>query len=191
MPRPESGVAPVPAYLTDLIVVERDMTLPKVSVGEILALQGEGGSDPWAYVKLMADASTTSTASIATALAFTPPTNSVVIFEGQLFLQAASITTGARPGVAWPSAGVLQTIARIESPNSATAAAVRFAGGAASANVAATGIPVANQSAFGQIQGTLATGAVVTGSVVITIASEIAASEVRLMANSWLRWRTI
>lgn len=157
------------------------------------ALDGKAaiGSDPWTYVKLASNATTTVTANTDTALAFTPPTNSVVIFEGQLFLQAAVTTTGARPGIKWPTAGVLQNIARVESPNSATAAALRFWGNTGAANAAATGVAVANEGLFGQVQGTIVTGATVTGNLIVTLASEIAGSEVRLMANSWLRWRTI
>ena len=155
------------------------------------AWQAPTGSDPWNYVKLAVNATTTGTANIDTALAFAPPALSTVVFECQLFLRAAATTTGARPGLKWPTVGVLQNIARAESPSSATAAALRFWGNTAAANAAATGVAVANEGLFGQIQGTIVTGPVVTGNLIVTLASEVAASEVRIMANSWLRWRTI
>lgn len=150
-----------------------------------------GSSDPWTYVKLDADATTTTTANSNTALAFTPPPLSVVIFEGQLFLQAAATTTGARPGLKWPTLGVLQNIARVESARSATASVLRFWGNTTTANAAATSVAVANEGLFGQIQGTIVTGPVVTGDLIITLASEVAGSEARIMANSWLRYRVI
>ena len=148
-------------------------------------------SDPWTYVKLANNATTTGTANVDTALAFTPPANSVVIFEGQLFLQAAATTTGVRPGIKWPTGGVLQNIAKVESPNSATAAALRFWGNTATANAAATGVAVANEGIFGKVEGTIVTNDTVTGNLIVTLASEVSGSEVRLMANSWLRYRAI
>ena len=168
-----NGVAPLIGGLVPLL------NLPSLS------------GDPWTYVKLASTATTTGTANIDTALAFAPPALSTVIFEGQLFLQAAATTTGVRPGLKWPTLGVLKNIARVESPSSATASALRFWGNTATANAAATGVSVANEGLFGQIQGTIVTGPVVTGNLIVTLASEVAASEVRIMANSWLRWRTI
>lgn len=152
---------------------------------------GGGGSDPWTYVKLEATAATTTTASVDSSLRFAPPANSVVIFEAQLFLQTAITTTGARPGIRWPTAGILQNIARAESPNSVTAGALRYWGTTVTATAAATAIAVANEGFYGSIEGTMVTGGTVTGDLIITIASEIAGSEARIMANSWIRYRTI
>ena len=199
----EAAPDPHPQYLTQ---TEGDgRYLPEASRGAangvaplnalglvpLVNLPSLGGGDPWTYVKLAENAATTGTANIDTALAFAPPPLSTVIFEGQLFLQAAATTTGARPGLKWPTVGVLQNIARVESPSSATAAALRFWGNTSAANAAATGVAVANEGLFGQVQGTVVTGPVVVGNLIVTLASEIAASEVRIMANSWLRWRVI
>ena len=156
-------------------------------IGDIAGLS----ADPWTYVKLADNATTTATANSDTDLAFSPPPLSTVIFEGQLFLQAAATTTGARPGLKWPTLGVLQNIGWVMSPSSATAFASRFWGNTNTANAAATGVAVANEGLFGQVQGTLVTGPVVTGNLIVTLASEVAGSEARIMANSWLRWRTI
>ena len=177
----------MPVSGTDLVLVERAGVLYKATAADFSA----GGSDPWTYVKLASNATTTGTANVDTALAFTPPANSVIVFESQLFLQTAATTTGARPGLKWPTAGVLQNIARAESANSVTAGILRYWGTTATAAALATAIGVANQGFFGQVQGTLVTGATVTGNLIITIASETSGVEARIMANSWLRWRTI
>lgn len=150
-----------------------------------------GGSDPWTYVVLGANATTTGTASIDTALAFTPPANSIVRFEGELFLQSAATTTGPRPGLKWPSAGILQNIGRVEMANSGTAAILRFFGNTSPQSALGTGMAVIDQGWYGSVRGTIVTDSSVTGDLIVTLASEVAASEVRIMANSWLAYRTI
>lgn len=151
---------------------------------------GGGGSDPWTYVKLAETAITTVTQNTVTALGFTPAANSHYIFEGMLFLQTAATTTGARPGIAWPT-GTTQDSAWMLAPNNATGFVSRFWGVPNTANAAATAIAVANEGLHGRFEGQFITGASTSGNLAITIASEIAGSEARIMANSWIRYRTI
>lgn len=151
---------------------------------------GQDASDPWTYVKLAQTAATTATGNTATALGFTPEANAHYIFEGMLFVQAAATTTGARPGISWPS-GTVQESAWMLSPNNATAFASRFWGAPTTSNASATGVAIANEGLHARFEGQLITGASPSGSLAITIASEVAGSEARIMANSWLRWRTI
>ncbi len=175
---------------TDLVVVERGGVLYKLTLAEIAALVGGGGSDPWTYVKLAGTAETTGTANLATALAFTPLANTHYIVEGMLMLQSAATTTGARPGISWPG-GTSQETAWVLAPNSATAFVSRLWGAPTAANAAATGIAVANEGYYGKIEAQFITGASPSGNFTVTIASEIAASAARIMANSWIRYRTI
>lgn len=151
----------------------------------------EGGSgDPWTYVKLPATVATTATASLDTDLAFTPVPDSHYLFEACLFLQAAAATTGARPGIKWPS-GTVQEAAWAIAPSGETTFNSRFWGAPTPNFAASDGVPVANEGVFGKVEGQFLTGPSPSGQLVITIASEVAGSEARIMANSWLRYRTI
>lgn len=149
------------------------------------------GSDPWTVVRLTSDFETTGTANVAvTGLSFTPAANTRYWFQAILFLQAAATTTGARPGLSWPS-GTTQEVAWAMSPNSGTAFASRFWGAPTTQNAAATGVAVANEGLFGRIEGMLVTGASPSGVLQVTLASEVSGSAARVMANSILMYRTI
>ena len=75
--------------------------------------------------------------------------------------------------------------------NSATAAVNRFWGPVSTQTAAATAAPAVNDGFFGKVEGQFITGASPSGSLQISLASEIAASEVRMMANSWIRYRVL
>lgn len=176
---------------TDLLLISRGGEHYKITAAEIAALGGGGGSDPWSYIKLASNEVTTTTSNTATALAFgSLSPNTHYLFEGFLFLQTAATTTGARPGISWPS-GTVQEGAWMLSPSNATAFSSRFWGAPTTANAASTGIAVVNEGYHGRFEGQFVTGASPGGSLTITIATEVAGSEARIMANSWLRWRTI
>jgi hypothetical protein len=112
------------------------------------------------------------------------------LFEGFLFLQTAATTTGARPGISWPG-GTVQETAWMISPGSLTAFNSRFWGAPTTQNAAATAIGAADEGMHGRFEGQFVTGASPTGALTITLATEIAGSEARIMQNSWLRWRVI
>ena len=147
-------------------------------------------ADPWTYIKLADNAITTSTANAPTALTFTPEPNKQYLVEGWLYLQAQATTTGARPGISWPL-GTLQEAAWAMAPSNATTITSRFWGAPTAANVAATGVAVANEGLFGMVYAMFVTGPSVSGDFTVTIASEINNSQARIMANSWIRYRTI
>lgn len=154
-------------------------------------VSGAASPDPWTYVKLTQAATTTAATNGVTALSFTPDPDTLYEIEGKFFLQAAATTTGPRPGIQWPSAGVLQNVAWVIAPISATAFASRFWGNTATANATSTGVAVANEGIYGTAQALLLTGPSVTGDFAITLASEVAGSEVRIMENSFIRYRKI
>lgn len=153
---------------------------------------GGGGGDPaWTYVELASNALNSTITIAATALAFTPEPNSFYEIEIRLFMQSAAATTGARPGVKFPTAGVTQSSGDMFAPNSTTAYVSRIWNGTGAQNAAATGIGIANVDQYAKGEFLMRTGSSVTGDFAVTLASEIAASEVRIMVGSFLRYRKI
>ena len=152
---------------------------------------GPAGVDAWAYVFLASNALNSTTTSTDTLLAFTPLANKRYEIEIRLFMQAVVITTGVQVGIKWPSSGVAQNIAWLTSPSSATASTQRFWGNTVAARVAATGVAVANEGIWGGGSAVMVMGSSVAGDFIITLASEVAASEARIMANSFIRYREI
>jgi hypothetical protein len=145
----------------------------------------------WIYLKLTADAISTATASANTLLSFLPDPNSHYEIEGKFFLESIATTTGVRPGISWPTVGLNRNVAWMISPISATTFASRFWGNTASANAASTAVPVANEGIYGEVKAMLVTAGSVTGEFAITLASEIAGSQVKINADSFIRYRKI
>lgn len=152
---------------------------------------GGGGSDPWTYVVLVADAISTSTANVDTDLRFTPVANTLYEVEATLFARSAATTTGVRPGINWPDSNVDQNVALIQMGNTATATVLRVFGNLTTANAATTGVAVVNEGIYGRLWASFVTVDTPSTDFVVTLATEIAASEVRLAVNSWLKYRTI
>ena len=166
------------------------------ATGVVPAAQLPASGDPWTYVELASDFTTTATTDSTSTLAFTPAANTKYQFEAMLFLQTAVTTTGPQFGVTKPSAGIARYAAHSFVPTSQTANAIRnlsssAAQAGANLNAVSTGLPYANEDLLGHVEGALITGASPTGDVAITLRSETAAVEVRIMAGSWLRYRTI
>lgn len=149
-----------------------------------------GGSDPWTYFVLGSDFTTTSgTAVNVTGMAFTPSANTRYEFEASLYLQTATATVGPRPGLAAAPSGLTHSAARISAPSSATAEILSNWVGNASAALS-TGLPAQNVTNLGTIRGAIVAGATPSGSVQMTLQSESAGTTVRVMAGSFLKWRT-
>jgi hypothetical protein len=147
-------------------------------------------AEEWTYVKLTSAYTTTSTAPSSSPLAFTPLPNSHYLVEGCFFLQSAVTTTGVRPGLSWPT-GTTQEAAWMISPSSATAFSSRFWGAPGPASVAATAVAVANEGFLGKLDGQFVTEGSVSGDFAVTLTSETNGTEVRLMENSWIRYKTL
>jgi hypothetical protein len=157
----------------------------------LVASGGSGGGSGWTYVKLLADAATTLTSNVDTLLRFTPDANSHYEVEGKFFLESVATTTGVRPGIKWSTSGLLRNVAWIVSPTSATAFVSRFWGNTVAANAASTAVPVANEGLYGEVNAMFVTAATVAGDFVITIASEIAGSQVKINGDSYIRYRKV
>lgn len=146
----------------------------------------------WTYVKLGSDFTVNTTANNNVPnFKFTPDANKVYEIEAMYLLQTSVTTTGARPGISFPT-GYLDGAAQTDSPNTAAAFNTRFHNpDSGTENVNATGLPVINRSYLGSMKCLLVMGASPSGDFQITLASEIAASDVKMMANSFLRYREI
>lgn len=148
------------------------------------------GGDGWTYVKLAADETHNATGPKDTALAFTPPADSTVVFEAQFFMRSDATTTGARPGLR-PVSNATDFIASVEVATSATASARRFFGANSASSAASGSVPSITESWFGCAWGTVITGATVASPMIVTLSSEIASSVVTMKAGSWVRWKVI
>lgn len=150
-----------------------------------------GGSDPWTYVKLAADFTTSSASAVdVTGLAFTPLLNTQYEFEATLFLRTATATVGPRPGLAWPT-GMTDGVARILTPSSATAFTTVNGNISAALLAAVGGLPNTTASFHAEIKGSVRAGASPAGTVKVQMASETAGTNVTVKAGSFLKYRTI
>ncbi len=70
--------------------------------GAISSHSHTGGSDPWTYIKLASDFTTSSATAVdVTGLAFTPAANLDYEFNAVLRTRTNTATVGPRPGLAW------------------------------------------------------------------------------------------
>jgi hypothetical protein len=149
-----------------------------------------GGSDPWTYVVLANDFTTTSATAVdVTGLNFTPAANTKYVFEATLMVRTATATVGPRPGVAWPT-GMSDGAVAIQQTSSATANV--FANGNISAAVLAPvgGLPTTTASWPAFAWGAVSAGASPSGTVKVQLASETAGTTVTIKAGSYLRYRS-
>lgn len=149
-------------------------------------------SDPWTYVKLSSDFTTTSATAVAiTGLAFTPAANTQYEFEACLLTRTATATTGPRPGVGWATIGLTDGVADIYQTTAAATEAQQHGNSNAAVLSPVGGLPNTTQSYSGRIYGTAIAGASPTGDVQITLASETGGTTVTAKAGSYLKYRII
>lgn len=147
------------------------------------------GSDPWTYLTLSSDFTTSSgTAVDVTGLAFTPGANKKYEIEGQFRLRTATATVGPRPGCAWPT-GLSDGTITFWTTSSATAQLVTNGNISAAVLVAVGGLPTNTLSYPGQVQGNLTAGATPSGTFKIQLASETAGTNVIMKAGSFIKYR--
>lgn len=151
-----------------------------------------GSGDGWTYTFLTANhTNSTTTPTDVPDLAFTPAANKRYEIEGRFFVTAAATTTGAQIGVVWPTGIVAPSAVTLAVPSSATATTFRYAVRGGNAVALATGTPSQTLEAMGLLTGILTTGASPSGTFKIQLDSEVAASEARVLAGSFLRYREI
>lgn len=148
-------------------------------------------SDPWTYIELGADFSTTSATAVdITGLAFTPAANTAYEFEAVLLCRTSSGPEAPRPGLAWPTGGT-DGAARISIPGSVNGMAFTSGNIAASILSAATSIADGTNSNLAKVEGMFIAGATPSGTVKLQLASEAAGSSVTVKAGSFLKYRTL
>ncbi len=149
-----------------------------------------GGSDPWTYLKLAADFSISTTAIGDIGLGFTPAANTRYEVEGRLLLRTAATTTGAQPGIAWPT-GCNDGVGEISVSTSTTAQVLAFGNINAAIKALGTALPNTTQSWPAYLAATFETGASPSGDFRIQLGSEVAASAVTAKAGSWIKYRVV
>lgn len=150
-----------------------------------------GGADPWTYVKLAEDFTTSGTTNAnVTGLAFTPATGKTYYVIGVFMLRTATATVGARPGIAWP-ANLTDATARAEAATSLTASAIRSWGARTTQNAASTGLATTTDSHYGGVEALMVTGATTSGDFQITLASESAGTNVSIKSGSFIAYREL
>lgn len=149
-----------------------------------------GGSDPWTYVRLTSNFTTTSATAVdVTGMSLTPSANLRYEIEGMFLLRTATATVGPRPGIAWPT-GMTDGVGLIDMPSSATARLLANGNVNAAMLSAVGGLPNTTQSWPAKIHATLIAGASPGSTFRVQLASETAGTTVTMQAGSWFRWRT-
>lgn len=154
-----------------------------------------GGADPWIYVQVNGGADFTTSANTAqnvTGLAFTPQANTTYEFEALLMIRTATATVNPRVGLAWPTGGA-DGVAIIEQAGATATAAHAVAAGNINAAllIAVGGLLNATQSWPVKVHGLFRSGASPSGEVRIQLASETAGTVVRIVARSFVKYRTL
>lgn len=152
---------------------------------------GAAAIDPWTYLKLASDFTTSSATAVdVTGMGFAPAANTNYVIEAQLLMRTATATVGARPGVGWPTGGVTDGVADIAASSSATAQVVATGNSAAAVLNANTGLATTTGSWPASIRATLVMGASPAGTLRVQLASETAGTNVTLKLGSWMKYRS-
>ena len=150
------------------------------------------GSDPWTYIKLSSDFTTSSATQVAiTGLAFTPAANKQYEFEACLFLRTATTTVGPRPGIIWATIGLTDGVGDIYMTTAAGTEVQQHGNTNAAVLAPVGGLPNTTQSYSGRIYGAAIMGASPAGDIQIGLASETAGTNVTAKAGSYLKYREI
>jgi hypothetical protein len=173
---------------TDSVVL--DMTTAPAD-GQVLTYDSASArwvpGDAWISAVLSSNVTSTSvTAANIAGFTFTPAANKSYLFEAKILAQTVITTTGIRIGYA-AMTGDITCAARLMVPSSSTGMIfANMTGKTAQLGVVGTGIVTAQ---FVTIEGVLVAGAAPTSAFHVTLASEVAASTVTVLAGSSFRYR--
>ena len=160
---------------------------PKGEPGE----PGEPG-DPgggWVEVILAADFPNNVTPAAITGLAFTPEANSKYLIEAWLMIRSNVVSGGIRPGMSWPTAGVLDGWAYGEVCSGPASNAIGHAPAGVELTSAATNVATVDSTCRAKVEAMLVTGATPSGKVSILVASENGGTTATVRAGSVLRYK--
>ena len=148
-------------------------------------------SDPWTYITLGSNFSTSSATAVdVTGLSFTPSASTNYEIEAWLMTRTATATIGPRPGVGWPTAGVTDGVAYIQQTSAAGTNVLQNGNFNAAVLAPVGGLPNTTQSWPAWIKANLVMTTGVTGTFRIQLASESAGTNVTVQAGSYLKYRT-
>lgn len=155
-----------------------------------IAAAAGGGVDPWTYIALSGDFSTSSATAVdIPGLNFAPDVLSRYEVEAVLFTRTATATVGPRPGVGWPLSGVTDGIVDIQQTSAAATNVLQNGNSSAAVLAPVGGVPTTTGSWPARIRAAFTTGATVTGNFRIQLASETAGTNVTAKAGSFIRYR--
>ena len=140
---------------------------------------GQGGSDPWTYLRRATDFTTTSATAVdVTGLSFLPTANTTYEIEARLMVRTATATINPRPGWAWAT-GLTDGVMEIHLAQT-VAGGVLFAFNNINASllIAVGGVPNNTQSWPANYRGMFIAGASPGGTCRVQLASETAGTTV-------------
>jgi hypothetical protein len=149
-----------------------------------------GGSDPWTYVVLTSDFTTTSSSAVnVTGLYFTPGASTCYEVEGNFMLRTATATVGPRPGCTWPT-GMTDGVVTFKAAASATTEVMASGNINAEVTCLNTGLATNTLSHPGYMFGMLVAGSSPSGNFQIRLTSETSGTQVTIKAGSYIRYRS-
>lgn len=150
-----------------------------------------GGTDPWTYIVLGSDFTTSSATAVAiTGMAFTPDPNARYEFEALLMCRTATATVGPRPGIAWPTPTQVDGVAFGQITSAAGSNVFQNGHMATAYLMPVGGLPDTTNSWPAMIKGNIITGGTVTLGLRLQLASETGGTNVTVRAGSFLKYRT-
>lgn len=191
------GIASGATVYTDEMVDDRVAALLVEGDGIDLVHDDGAGTlivtalDRWTYVRLTSDATSSSTTAANTSLAFTPAANKRYEIEGNLRIQTSLAATGPRPALDWPTGLSGGSYYMVGPTAGATDAIEIFAPAGSTTGPILLGLPLADTNYPVLIDAEFTTGGSPSGDFVVTLASETGGSVVRIMADSFIRYREI
>lgn len=172
-------------------VEKKNAAYPFLVSGLVEASQlPQSGTDPWTYLTLGGDFSTSSATAVdVTGLAFTPAANLRYEFEANLMTRTATVTVGPRPGIAWPT-GMIDGVVSIQQTSAAAGLVLQLGNVSAAVFAPVGGVPNTTQSWPAIIRGIAQAGATPSGTIKVQLGSETAGTNVTIKAGSFLKYRT-
>ena len=144
----------------------------------------------WTHRRLGVDVLTTlATPQAVGELFFTPAADLTYQFKAWLMVRTTNVVVGPQPGITLPT-GLLDGAWSGRGPTSNVASVERHEG-LDDGVVAISGLPLTTKSYLATIEGLIVAGATPAGNLQITIQTALAGTEVRVVAGSALRYRTV
>jgi hypothetical protein len=148
-------------------------------------------SSAWKNVKLASDfVNSTTAVTNVTGWTFTPAANKTYEYEVKSLCTTAAVTTGIQFGSAAGMGGTITHGSKIEAPLAPTTSEITHMFGTSITSSTSTGTPT-TAAHLVTVKGMIIAGATPSGSLQLTLRSEVATSAVTIKAGSIFRWREI